>query len=79
MKFAKKHFYNTETTWNKIFCSDETKVELLVLNLYCQILENEEFKPMKIIPSLKYGGTNVINGMVLLFIVLDDFTSPKEE
>jgi hypothetical protein len=55
LEFAKSHPKDTQTMRNKILGSDETKIELLGLNVKCQI-----WRKPGTIPTVKHGGGSIM-------------------
>ena len=51
LKFAKRHLKDSQTMTNKMFWSDETKIELFSLNANRHI-----WRKPGIIPTVKHGG-----------------------
>ena len=55
LEFAKWHLKDSQTMRNKIPWSDETKIELFVLNAKCHI-----WKKPSTIPTVKHGGGSIM-------------------
>ena len=55
LEFAKRHLKDSQTMRNKIIGSNETKIELFVLNAKCHVWT----KP-NTIPTVKHGGGSIM-------------------
>jgi hypothetical protein len=55
LEFAKRHPMDSQTTRNKILWSDETKIELFVLNAKRHICKKPDT-----IPNVKHGGGSIM-------------------
>ncbi|KAI4873182.1 hypothetical protein NFI96_019311, partial [Prochilodus magdalenae] len=62
LKFGRENMDDPEEDWENIMWSDETKIELFGKNSTHQVWrkKNAEFHPKNTIPTVKYGGGNIM-------------------
>ena len=63
LKFANDHLDDPEEEWEKVMWSDETKIELFVLNSTRSVFGGRRrmsTTPRTQIPDVKHGGGNII-------------------
>uniref|UniRef100_A0A803JIR7 Transposase Tc1-like domain-containing protein n=1 Tax=Xenopus tropicalis TaxID=8364 RepID=A0A803JIR7_XENTR len=62
LKFANDHLDDPEEAWEKVMWSEETKVELFGLNFTRRVWRKnkDELHPKNTIPTVKYGGGNIM-------------------
>lgn len=62
LNFAKKYINESEEFWHKVIWSDETKIEIFGRNMNTSVWrkKNNELKPKNTIPTVKYGGGNLM-------------------
>ena len=62
LKFAKEYLDDPEEAWEKVMWSDETKIELFVINSTRRVWmkRNAEYNPKNTIPTVKHGCGNLM-------------------
>uniref|UniRef100_A0AAY4CMV3 Transposase Tc1-like domain-containing protein n=1 Tax=Denticeps clupeoides TaxID=299321 RepID=A0AAY4CMV3_9TELE len=53
LKLANEHLNDSESNWEKVLWSDETKIELFVIN-------STAYDPQNTVPTVKHGGGNIL-------------------
>ncbi|KAI4876387.1 hypothetical protein NFI96_017853 [Prochilodus magdalenae] len=58
LKFANEHLDDSESDWEKVLWSDETKIELFGINLTRHVWRkrNADYDPKNTVPTVKHGG-----------------------
>uniref|UniRef100_UPI001658C8D3 hypothetical protein n=1 Tax=Salmonella sp. S103_04178 TaxID=2665595 RepID=UPI001658C8D3 len=61
LKFANEHLDDSESDWEKVLWSDETKIELFGINSTRRVWRkrNAAYDPKNTVPTVKHGGGNI--------------------
>ncbi|KAI4880001.1 hypothetical protein NFI96_029183 [Prochilodus magdalenae] len=61
-EFANEHLDDSESDWEKVLWSDETKIELFGINSTRRVWRkrNADYDPKNTVPTVKHGGGNIM-------------------
>uniref|UniRef100_A0AAY4AD58 Transposase n=1 Tax=Denticeps clupeoides TaxID=299321 RepID=A0AAY4AD58_9TELE len=62
LRFANEHLNDSESDWEKVLWSDETKIELFGINSTRRVWrkKNAAYDPQNTVPTVKHGGGNIL-------------------